>query len=50
LVHQELVSVSKKQNSCQTKHVAYFTFTFIHLADTFIQMRTIESVKLTVGQ
>ena len=31
-----------------------FTFTFIHLADVFIQsdlqMRTIEAVKLTVGQ
>jgi hypothetical protein len=31
-----------------------FTFTFIHLADAFIQsdlqMRTIEAVKLTVGQ
>ena len=34
--------------------VITFTFTFIHLADAFIQsdlqMRTIEAVKLTVGQ
>ncbi len=32
----------------------HFTFTFIHLADAFIQsdlqMRTIEAIRLTVGQ
>jgi len=41
--------VSERPDNLQ-KYFYISHFTFIHLADAFIPMRTIEAVQLTVGQ